>query len=501
MNTTKKALLVGAALVGGIGIYTVAVPDNPIYNTVTGSVANVIDDQIQDFFSKNIGVKHNVDIIEQSTMASRMDWTINEKISDNKVLGTLHIFLNENQENLDINIPFESVIVKGKNEFDGENYGYGRIETTFSLPEAFPDELKDKFKNLHKLTTFIALDGDAIHSFNIKPEGIFKGFDFNIKQSFINQDISNINFDFKGLKDKLGELYPIQMNIDIKDNYNNSYGFISPIQLISKKLHIDIAKITFTNNLQDEPLLKSPMKLANKIGDAELKTDRIKFTIEDKDVAVDLRDFKLFVKTAKNSENKFDNEFVLDTKIEALKSGYKDLKKLPDGIAINGLKFGFNIDNISPDFINYMVGDFNKTFKKYPYIFEQPWLYSEEDVKKVFNEFKTRLFDDFVDNKGKLAFSFGNDTNYGMITLDVSAQFKENAKDGFIPAVMTQNTPALLSMFNGQVDLVFPKKIVNAISDTPLSAGTQFAVADGDKYKVKLEVKDGKVLVNGKPLF
>ncbi len=132
-----------------------------------------------------------INYLQSSPIINTATWQIKESTQDNiKSVLTLDIVGQDNP----LNIPFNSQIIRGKTDYNGQSYGYGKIVSHPDLSE-FKDTLPKQLTNDSIVSTwYVALDGSITQVGNMSAFQSDNGeLDFKGLNSVVNTSLLDLS--------------------------------------------------------------------------------------------------------------------------------------------------------------------------------------------------------------------------------------------------------------------------------------------------------------------
>lgn len=133
-----------------------------------------------------------IDYLQSSPMISKATWQITQA-GENNISSVAHVKFTALDD--EFVVPINSEIIRGKTEYDGKSYGFGKIVSRPDLSN-YRDNLAEQFTNESLTSTlYIALDGDVTEVSNIAAfqtddgDLDFKGLTTSVSTSLL--DLSN----------------------------------------------------------------------------------------------------------------------------------------------------------------------------------------------------------------------------------------------------------------------------------------------------------------------
>ncbi len=173
-----KKIIIGVAIVAAIGVGG--------YFTLN-KANDVADQELQSFITQYTQKPLVIDYLQSSPMVNTATWQIKESTQDSiKSILTLNIAGQEKP----LHIPFNSQIIRGKTDYNGQSFGYGKIISHPDLSE-FKDTLPKQLTNDSIISTlYIALDGSITQVGNISAFQSDNGeLDFQGLNSVVNTSL------------------------------------------------------------------------------------------------------------------------------------------------------------------------------------------------------------------------------------------------------------------------------------------------------------------------
>lgn len=476
-------IVISIAVIIGIGGYFVL-------NKTKQAVADFGDEQLSALVAKYKQKTYPIKLLQSQPSIQQANFKITES-TNNSAISLLSIALVDGSS---YEIPLNSVITRGKTEYKGKAYGYGKIVTKpiISKIKELPTFIKaDTLVN----TTYLGLDGEILNVTDIAPieqseEGLdFKGYTVILSTTFANTSVYNFNLIANGFKnshdDRMIQIEPYAIKYSVAED-GTYVGESSPLifsfsQHGSESLKIGLGKGNYQGNYKEVKELDMPIR--NGIA----KLDTLSVTLNGKTVKLNqlvlggglYKNGKLVNLKAEFSAN-------IDEKTLA-ESGL--LAMLPIQITPKSLAFSYALNSVGYDVANTLskaISQFNITSDK--------MMLTEDEQRSILQSLQKTNVSHKMDISIK---TIEGDADANM-ALSLSDAGKTASTDALLAVFQQQSPEQAKAFFNSKANVKMNKNLADITQATAylIMSG---AKEDGDDYVIEGELKDGISTINGQP--
>lgn len=485
----KKVVIgVAVAAVIGVGVYLGK-------QQVGDAVADVAETQVTEFINNNLNKPIVIKELQSHPFIKTATLTITEK-TDTTIRSELTIATIEDDSKT---IPLNSEIIRGKVDYKGKNFGFGKIITKpdlSSLGELPAGVTNDTFS----LEQYIDLLGNVSEIYRIAPiqvteDGVvvdFKGIDVVVNTQLLDRSTFDGTFSVKGLNvtSPDGESvvlspFDYQMALASSGNYTASstpvdFAFNNPAD--GQNFSVAISKGTYSGIYKTIDGLNMPINNGDGTFDSvTFGDDTIKITINNLKVSGGL--YEIDGSDANNLTAAISGDF--DT--ASLPTQLPDGQPVP--VKLQSFALNYALNNLSKETLNLyqqMANSFG---------FELEEELSEEQVKVLMTSLQKS------DAQFKLTANVTAEE--GKTDAAVSLALNETGKTAdfeTLVADIDRGPDTAAQFFNGDVLVTMDQGFADATNLTMMAQMFLGITPENNQLTLKAELKDGQATMNGQPI-
>ncbi|MGY0399281.1 MAG: hypothetical protein ACWIPH_04980 [Ostreibacterium sp.] len=498
----KKGLIsVIIIVILGIGGYIAMNQNgqNIVKQTVGGisnSVGDIAEKEINAFITKYKNKPLTLESLQSIPLIEQATWTITQS-DDKNIKSQLTIKLWGKKT---IKIPLNSQIIRGKTEYNGKTYGFGKILTKpdlSALTDLPPSINEDTISN----TTYIALNGNITTLTTIEPVAIdnqssFKGFNAIANTSLSNANSGDIAIDFKGLslnhqQDETFNITPIKASFNFtKDGkyIGDSSAFTLTLNaedsIKNSRAIVDFGKGSYNG------MHKVVEGLATSIGHMTAVYDTITLS---RDHQLEMSNVKLASGFIDAGNKKLNIDFSLNSDINSESTLITSLTKQAGAPipAPTHVDFQYTLKDIGYDIVNTFYNA-SKT-------------YNDKKTGPLLTKTQTdNIIRNLQKNQSGLHVAFNINTTQGdfksVLDLSINKMGQEADPADFITVFQQLNPKTILTYLDGTANVSISETLIDANKRGPLSLIMGNFKQKESYYIMDIKIKDGEVMVNGKSI-
>lgn len=474
-----KKILIGAvvaAAVAGGGYFAV--------NKATNSVAdNVVSELVEQYSNQPVTVTY----LQNHPFVKKAQWQITQS-TETTINSLLQLTLLNDEA---LKIPFISQIVRGKTDYDGQSYGYGKIITTLDASQNLPPQITN---DTLTVTKYIGLTGDVAAvtelnamQFEDQNEKIdIQGATAVVHTSLLDTSAFSVDFNSKNITVNAGDSNEIlnisPMIYSMTMDKNGAFsGKSEPMTFSVDEGGSQAFNIAFDKG-QYNGIYKTVDGLNMPLNNQKAQFNNITVSVEGSTVQLDnvALDYGFY-----EADNQLlDLKFAVDADVAPQSLQGLGLDITPEHVTISN-----NLNSLSYQAINHYyetVGELSESL-------ENEGEFDENSSKIMIKEMLRSGSHMTLDMMVKA--SEGNATAKGLL------QFSDSGKNEAAENFLEANPQQLMQWVVANLDVDIDETIANA---TGLSMMLQMMLGVGPedgKYHIKAEIKDGQALVNGQPMM
>lgn len=480
----KVAIGVAVAAVIGVGVYLGK-------QQVGDAVADVAETQVTEFINNNLNKPIVIEELQSHPFIKTATLTITEK-TDTTIRSELTLTSIEDDSET---IPLNSEIIRGKVDYKGKSFGFGKIITKPDL-SGFGDDLPKGITNdTFSLEQYIDLLGNVSEIYRIAPVQVkegdgaidFKGIEALVDTTLLNRSAFDGTFSIKGLdvsgpKGKKVVLSPFDYQIKLASSGNYTASS-TPINFVFSNpmdddFSIAFSKGTYSGIYKIIDGLDMPINNGNGLFDSvTFGDDKLKITINHLKVSGGL--YEIDGSDTNNLSAAISGDFDAASLPKQLPTGE------PMPVKLKSFALNYAFDNISKETLNLYQQTVNS------FGFEEEL--SEEQIKTLVSALQKS------DAQFKLTANVTAEE--GKTDADASLALNEEGKAAdfeTLAAGISRDTAA--KFFNGDLFVTMDKEFADATNLTMMAQMFLGITPENNQLTLKAELKDGQATMNGQAI-
>lgn len=485
-----KKIIIGAAVAAAIGV-GVYLGKDKIGNTV----ADVADTQVTEFINTNLNKPIVIKELQSHPYIKTATFTITNK-TDNTVRSELTVATATDDS---LTIPLNSEIVRGKVDYNGKTFGFGKIITKPDL-SGFDDLPKWVNNDLFSLEQYIDLMGNVSELYRMAPiketeDGTavdFKGIEMTLDTQLINRSSMDGVFKLKGLDVTSPEgesmnLSPFDytMKLEESGNYTASstpinFAFSNPAD--DESFSMALSKGTYSGIYKVIDGLDMPINNGEGFFDS--------FTLGDAQTQVTMTNLAI---AGGLYEADGSDKVNLLAKVSADVDPNSLPTALPDGqpipVKLQSFALNYGLHDLSKETLNLyqkMIGSLDP----------------EADTDKIEGEM-IQLAGSLQKSDAKFSLGAQVTAEEGKTDANVSLALSEAGKTADIEALMddiSDSPEQAAQFFNGDLLVTMDEGFADATNLTMMAQMFLGITAENGQLTLKGELKNGQATLNGQPI-
>ncbi len=488
-----------------IAIAAIAVIGTGGYWALNKSANNVAEQQLTTFLNENQNKPITITRLEIDPTVDKANITIKE-VKDSHISSVFLLKLVG--QNKVLEIPLNSEIIRGKTEYDGKSYGFGKIVTHPDLSQ-FKELPKAINNDTLTSTQYIALDGgitsvDTINSIEIKDKGSIKfgGLTAVSQFSLLNSSVFEtkissqkltISEENKKRNAQTLEISPIELSIKL-DEEGNSTGDSKPfsVQLLDSNTQEILTRGQFSKGTYSGTY-KHIDGLTPPISNGKASFEHI--VITDSTVGENqLHNIELLGGIYEAKNNLVDVKANLSADVDTEKFKASGLSRLPRGVQVTpkSLSYEYKLSDLSYDLVNTYYDIISRI--------------QFDDEPEIPQEMQKQLMTSLQKTDGNLSMALGIKTEEGNADGNIYVTLSEKGKTTPAEAIVAK----INSNYQSEKNLEFVTAKAHVVIDNELADKTGLSTmlqmmlgiqSKDSKYTIDVEVKDGHVNIGDRPIM
>lgn len=489
-----KKTLIALAIAGAVGIGG--------YVALNKAGSSIAEQQLTNFINENKNKPIKITQLEADPLIEKAHWTIKEN-KDNKVRSVL-LFKLVGEDALEI--PLNSEIIRGKTEYNGQSYGFGKIVTHPDLSQ-FKDLLKVVNNQTLTSTQYIALDGNVTSVENIAEIKIeadekfdFGGLTAETHLSLLTPSAYDTKIQSKkltitveeGADEGQLELSPFNLSFKI-DKEGNYTGDSSPFSLqVTDSQNKQLTNISFSEG-DYHGTHKSIKGLISPMSNGKATFKNI--IIDGVDIGKNqLNNINIEggIYEAGNSLVNFKGILSTDIDGTALKSSELGKLLAASGTAITptALNIEYEFSNLGYDIINTYYTTLGMV---------------DDDDFELSEETQQQLVSSLQKTGAALSLIAGIKSEEGNADAHANLAFNEKGKSAtaktIIEALRNESPKQASKLVSAEANMTVDEELAER-TGASMMLQLMLGIAPKDsKYTIDAEIKDGKLTINGQPMM
>lgn len=483
-----KKIVIGAAIAAVIGVGAYLSKQK-----IGDTVGDVAETQVTEFISQNLNKPIVIKELQSHPLIETATITITEK-TDTTIRSLLTIATADDS----ISIPLNSEIIRGKVDYNGKSFGFGKIVTKPDLSSL--DELPAGVTNdTFSLVQHIDFLGNVSELYRIAPiqateDDIvvdFKGIDAVVNTQLLDRSEYDASLSVKGLnmaETATAESFSLsafdyQMKLEKSGNYtatSTPMTFTFTESRRNENFSVDVSKATYSGIYKTVDGLDMPINNGSGLFDfVTFGDEKLKFTINNLKIAGGL--YEVDGSDATNLTAAISGDFDTATLPKTLPDGR------PMPVKLQSFALNYALNNVSKETLNLyqqVMGSFD----------------IEEELTQEQGE---ALFSSLQKSDAQFKLSANITAEEGKTDADIALALNEVGKAANFEELaydVEKGPDTAAQYFNGDALVTMDKGLADALELTMMAQMFLGITPENNQLTLKAALKDGQATLNGQPI-